>query len=99
MRDSALYQQWLIGLGIAAALVIVAAALLIMVILAAKRIQRLAAAALGLVVQIKENTDSIWALQQTNSVAVGILEEAEEIKTHAVMVVGAMHEADQSNTP
>lgn len=95
MQDSTLYQQWFIGLGIAAALIVVAAALLILVILAAKRIQRLAAAALGLVTQIKENTASIWELQQTNSVAVNILEGAEEIKNHAVLVVGAMQEADK----
>ena len=62
MEDSTLYQNWYIGLGIATVLIVAAAALLIMVILAAKRILRLAGAALGLVTQIKENTKSVWAL-------------------------------------
>lgn len=96
MEDSTLYQHWYIGLGIATVLILAAAALLIMVILAAKRILRLASAALGLVTQIKENTQSVWALQQTNGVATDILKGAESIKDHAVMVVGAMAEADES---
>jgi len=70
MDEATLYSNWYLGLGIAVVLIVAAAALLILVWFAARRILRLATAALGLVVQIKENTNSIWGLEQTNEVAV-----------------------------
>jgi len=95
MDDATLYANWYIGLGIAVVVVLVAATLLIMVWMAARRIRRLAEAALGLVTEIKENTQSIWHLQETNQVAGSILEGAEEINTHAVMVAEALKEAEK----
>ena len=94
MDDATLYQNFYIWLGVATVLIIAAAALLIMVWMAARRILRLATAALGLVQQIRANTDSIWGLETTNKVAVDILEGAKAIETHAGMVVEAMHEVD-----
>ncbi len=88
--DGALFNQWYIGLGIAVVIVLAAATLLLLVWNAARRILRLAQAALAIVTQIKENTDSIWGLQQTNEVAGNILEEAGEIETHAGMVAEAL---------
>ena len=69
MNDNALYESWYFWLIVATVLIIAAAALLLLVNAAAKRILRLASAALGLVVEIKENTSSIWGLQTTNEVA------------------------------
>lgn len=94
MDDATLFTNWYIGLGIAVVIILAAAALLIMVWLAARRIRRLAKAALGLVTEIKENTQSIWELQATNQVASSILEGAEDIKTHAVLVAEALKEAE-----
>lgn len=94
MNDAALYQDFYLWLGVATVLIIAAAALLIMVWMAARRILRLATAALGIVEQIRANTNSIWGLKETNEVACDILEGAKAIETHAGMVVEAMHEAE-----
>lgn len=95
MEDTTLYNEWLIGLVIVTVIIITAATLLIMVWLTARRILRLAGAALGLVIHIKENTQSIWGLQQTNEVALNVLKEAEEIEGHAVLVADALKEVNQ----
>ncbi len=88
--EEGLYNQWYIGLAIAIVIILIAAVLLIMIWLAAKRILKLANAALGLVVQIKENTNSIWELQDTNKVAVNILNEAKNIRDHAGLVAESL---------
>jgi len=89
MDDATLYGNFYIGLAIAVVLILAAAALLILVWMSARRILRLATAALGLVEQIKENTNSIWGLQTTNEVATNILEGAEAIDAHAGLVAEA----------
>lgn len=94
MDEATLYADWYLGLAIAVVLIIAAAALLLLVWQAARRILRLATAALGLVVQIKENTHSILGLQLTNQVASNILDGAKAIETHAGMVAEALHEAE-----
>lgn len=94
MDDAALYSNWYFGLAIAVVLIIAAATLLILVWLAARRIRKLAKAALGLVVQIKDNTQSIWELQKTNNSAASILTDTEDIKNHAVLVAEALKETE-----
>ncbi len=94
MDDAALFSNWYIGLAIAVVIILAAAVLLLLVWSAARRILRLATTALELVVTIKENTNSIWGLQTTNEVAVGIMNKAGEIETHAGMVAEALHEAE-----
>lgn len=96
MDDTTLYGNFYVGLAIAVVIIIAAAVLLILVILSARRILRLATAALGLVVQIKENTNSIWGLQTTNEVATDILEGAEAIDSHAGLVVEALQQASKN---
>ncbi len=91
MDEASLYSNFYIGLAIAVVIIIAAAALLILVWFAARRILRLASAALGLVTQIKENTNSIWGLQTTNKVALDILDGAEAIESHAGLVAEALH--------
>lgn len=95
MDDATLYSNFYIGLGIAVVIILAAAVLLIIVWLSAKRILRLATAALGLVVQIKENTNSIWGLQTTNEVATNILDGAEAIDAHAGLVAEALHQTNK----
>ena len=96
MTDSMLYAEWQNALIIAGVLVVAAAALLIMVWVAARRILKLAKAALGLVVQIKENTTAIWQLRATNDVAKKLLEDAESIEEHAGKVVRGLHENEEA---
>lgn len=95
MDDSTLYTYYFIGLGIAVVIILAAAILLLLVRSQARRILKLATAALGLVVQIKENTNCIWGLQQTNEVAVDILEGAQAIESHAGLVAEALHETEK----
>ena len=95
MNDAAYYNQFYIGLALAGAIVIIAAILLILIWMAARRILKLATAALSLVVKIKENTLSIWGLLETNHKAVNILSEAETIENSAGLVAEAFHETEE----
>lgn len=96
MTDPMLYAEWQTALVIAGVLVVAAAVLLIMVWLSARRILRLAKAALDLVVQIKQNTTSIWGLRTTNEVASKLLEDAESIEEHAGTVVQGLHDNEEA---
>ena len=90
MENEALFNEWLIGLVLVSVIVVIAAVLLILVFLAARRILRLAVAALKIVTQIKNNTNAIWELENTNKVAVNIKNEAEAIEEHATLVADAL---------
>jgi hypothetical protein len=90
MENETLFNEWLIGLGLVSLIVVIAAVLLILVFLAAKRILRLAGAALEIVTNIKNNTLPIWELETTNKVAVDIQNEAEAIQEHATLVAEAL---------
>lgn len=92
MENELLFNEWLIGLGLVSAIIVIAAILLILVWLAARRILRLAGAALEIVTQIKNNTQSIWELETTNAVATNIQNEAEAIEAHATLVAEALEE-------
>ena len=92
MTDAQLYSEWTFWLVVAGIIVLAAAALLIAVWLSARRIFRLARAALELVLEIKLNTQSIWELEKTNDTAVRILEEADAIREHAGTVAEALHQ-------
>jgi hypothetical protein len=94
MNDEALYQSWIFWLVVATVLIVAAVILLLLVNAAARRILKLATAALGLVVEIRKNTDSIWGLQQTNEVAGKILKGSGDIKDHLTLVSDALHELD-----
>lgn len=94
MTDQELLATWYLWLGIAALIVVVAAVLLVLVLMAARRIEQGAGAALGLVRQIRANTQVIWALQDTNAVARELSGGAEAILANAGKIVEALHEAD-----
>ncbi len=95
MNDAAYYNEFYIGLAIVAAIVLIAATLLILILIAARRILKLAGAALGIVVNIKQNTLSIWELQNTNHKAIDILSEADTILSNAGAVATALHETEK----
>lgn len=86
------FYTWLIIFG---AIILAAAVLLILIIIAAKRILKLANAALGIVVKIKENTMSIWYIQDTNHKAVDILKDADTILSNAGAVANALIETEK----
>lgn len=95
MNDAAYYKEFYIALAIVGAIVVIAAVLLILILIAARRILKLANAALGIVVNIKQNTLSIWGLQDTNHKAVDILNEADTILSNAGAVATALHETEK----
>ena len=94
MNDADYYSKFYVALAIVSVLVVVAATLLILILIAARRILGLATAALDLVVTIKQNTISIWALQDTNHKAMAILNEADSIDANAGAVAQALHETE-----
>ena len=94
MEDATLYSQWHFWLIVTGIIVVAAAVLLILVIAQARRILRLAGAALGIVTEIKENTMCIWELQDTNKVALGILDQTEKIKAHTELVATSLPQND-----
>lgn len=95
MNDAAYLNEFYTWLVIFGAIVLAAAVLLILIIVAAKRILKLATAALGIVIKIKENTMSIWALQDTNHKAIDILNDADTILSNAGVVANAFHETEK----
>ncbi|MFQ5707577.1 MAG: hypothetical protein ACE5HO_09030 [bacterium] len=95
MNDAGLFSQWYLSLAIAGGVVLIAAGLLVAVWLAARRILNQASAALELVTQIKNNTRSIWSLQETNATATKILDAAQSIKNHGAQVAEALHAANK----
>ncbi len=95
MNDAEYYNEFYIGLALVGAIVLIAAVLLILILVAARRILKLAGAALGIVVNIKQNTLSIWGLQDTNHKAIDILNEADTILSNAGAVATALHETEK----
>jgi hypothetical protein len=95
MNDAEYYNHFYIGLALAGAIVVIAAVLLILILVAARKILKLAGAALGIVVNIKQNTLSIWGLQDTNHTAIKILNEADTILSNAGAVATALHETEK----
>jgi len=83
-------QTWVIGLAVAALVVVTAAALLLTIIFLARRIGRLAQAALEVVRVIDTNTRPVWSVAATNQVASDLLGGARAIDRNARAVVEAL---------
>jgi hypothetical protein len=81
---------WTLGFLAGGTVVLVVAALLLGIIWQAKRILRLANAAVVIVGEIDVNTRAVWALRDTNSVATGLLEGARAIDANAAAIVNAV---------
>jgi hypothetical protein len=94
MNNSELWATWSMWLIVAAVIVVIAAILLLLVWWTAQRILKGAVAALTLVKQIKANTGSIWALEDTNKTALQILANADAIKRNGAAVAQALHSAE-----
>jgi hypothetical protein len=97
MTDAQLLNYWYIGLGITALVVVIAAVLILLILYTARQIEAGAAVGLSVVKQIRENTQVIWALQDTNQVAHNLADGAQSILTHAGAIAQALHEADVRN--
>ena len=91
INDAELFANWYLWLVIAAVIIVAAAVLLIAVWFAAKRILTLAVAALGLVKQIRSNTQCVWKLADTNQTAGYILNTARSIHGHGGTTVSYTH--------
>jgi predicted PurR-regulated permease PerM len=87
MDDGTLYSNWYVALIIAAVVVLIAATLLVLLWLAARRISKLAHETLNVVIEIKENTRSIWRLQETNKITKSIHLDSEEIKNNSQSLI------------
>lgn len=81
---------WLIGFLAGLAVVLVVALLLIGILFEAMRIRALARKASELVLEIDQNTRSVWALRNTHAVAGALLEGASAIDGNAAAIVGAV---------
>lgn len=90
MTDGELFTIFAWGLGIAAVLIVVAAALLVAIWLVARAILGHAAEALEAAEQIATDTQVIWQLADTNSIAGEILMGAESIESHGAQIVAAV---------
>lgn len=87
MSDADLWATWQLWMGVAALIVLVAATLLVVVWMTARTIRQEAIRALAAVDAIQKNTQSIWALQTTNEVAVHMAETVEAVQHKVVALV------------
>jgi len=94
MTDVDLYRLWYVWLVIGGAIVVVAAALLVTIWLTARGIEREALRALRAVERIRESTQPIWRLDDTNRVAEGLAVAARELERHGGAIAAALEGAD-----
>ncbi|MCE7988161.1 MAG: hypothetical protein DYG89_43940 [Caldilinea sp. CFX5] len=95
MTDAIAWSNWLFWLMIVAVVILAAAVLLVLVWWTANRILQGAVRALGLVQQIKANTEVIWALEATNQTATRILADATAIRDNGATLAQALHDVDE----
>ena len=91
MPDAELYTIWYWSLAVAAVVVLLAAALLIAILLVARRILSNARQALEAAEAIAEETQVIWALEETNRTAEEILATAQSIEERGSRIAGTLH--------
>lgn len=94
MTDELLLSYWYIGLAVTAVVVVIAAVLLLTILYVARSIERGATVALQHVTRIRENTQVLWALQDTNRVVEQLHGGARSILSHAGEIAQALHDAD-----
>lgn len=90
MTDAELWAAWRLWMTVAAAIVLIAAGLLITIWLTARRILTDAVRALNAAEKIRAQTQAIWALEDTNLVAEGILETVQAIEAKGGALAGAL---------
>ena len=90
MTDADLWAAWQLWMAVAVVIVLVAAGLLVLIWMTARAIRHEALRALAAVEAIQGNTQSIWALQTTNDVALQMAETVEAIQSKGGALVGAL---------
>ena len=90
MSEQQFLRRWYTGLAVAGGVVAAVAGLLLAIIGTARGILTNARRALELANEIVANTRPIWQLEQTNAVAVELLEGARAIERHATDVADAL---------
>lgn len=94
MTDAELWAAWRMWMAVAVAVVLIAAGLLITIWLTARRILADAVRALNAAERIRAQTQPIWALQDTNEVAGGILETVQAIEAKGGALAGALEKTE-----
>jgi len=89
---------WTAGFLLGIVVVLIVATLLIGILYQAHRILKLAKTASTVVAEIDENTRSVWALRDTNTVADQILGGAQAIDENAAAIVAAVSHDPSSQT-
>lgn len=90
MTDADLWAAWRLWMGVAAVVVLIAAGLLITIWLTARKILADAVRALKAAGAIRANTQPIWGLTDTNTVAEDILDTVRAIEDKATRLAGAL---------
>lgn len=90
MSDAELWAAWRLWMGVAAVVILLAASLLIIIWIMARRILADAVRALTAATAIREQTQVIWALETTNSVAEDILANVQGIERRATTLAEAL---------
>ncbi len=80
MNDAELWSAWRLWMIVAAVVIVIAATLLVVIWRTARGIHAEAVRAIAAAERIRQNTQSIWALQTTNEVAAQMLETVEHIE-------------------
>ncbi|MEO7132724.1 MAG: hypothetical protein ABI024_00750 [Vicinamibacterales bacterium] len=90
MSDADLWAAWRIWMGVATLVILIAAGLLITIWITARKILSNAVRALHAVEAIRQNTEPIWGLQHTNTVAEDILKTVQAIEQKGGALAGAL---------
>lgn len=90
MSDADLWAAWRFWVIVAGVVVLLAAGLLVAILLTARQILAEAVRALKAAENIRRNTQPIWELQTTNTVAERILDTVESIERKGGALVGAL---------
>jgi hypothetical protein len=90
MTDADLWAAWRLWMGVATVVILIAAGLLITIWLTARKILTDAVRALNAAEAIRANTQPIWGLQHTNTVAEDILDTVRAIEGKAKLLAGAL---------
>ena len=90
MTSAELWAAWRLWMVIAAVIIVIAAGLLITIWLTARSIVAHATRALKAAEAIRNNTQAIWQLQNTNEMAAEIRDTVCDIETKAQKLVAAL---------
>lgn len=94
MTDAQLWASWWMWMGVATVVILIAASLLITIWLTARQILADAVRALKAVEKIREQTQAIWALEETNEIAEDVLNTVKAIEAKGGALAGALHKTE-----